>query len=130
MTSKHEIVIIGCGPIGLSAAASNLREDHKTVLFDSRKYRNAEYKHMHTVPIWDYQDPANFRAAARKDFERYGSIVIKNVKVKNLTHPEDEPFEATANGKTWTGKKVILATGVEDVFLDILGYVDCWVAGM
>lgn len=29
-------------------------------------------------------------------------------------------------GETWRGKKVILATGVNDVFPDIEGYAECW----
>lgn len=130
MTQEYEILIVGGGPAGLSAAASVVRQDYKTVLFDSGKYRNAQSKHMHTVPSWDHVDPQDFREQAAKDFERYGSITIEEVNIETLKQREDELFEATAGGKTWTGKKVILATGVEDIYPDIPGYAECWVAGM
>ncbi|KAF2681269.1 FAD/NAD(P)-binding domain-containing protein [Lentithecium fluviatile CBS 122367] len=113
------IIIVGGGPAGLSAASSIVRQDYKTVLFDSGKYRNGLSKRMHTLPTWDHQDPQAFCEAAVKDFERYRTITR-----------DDGLFEATAGGKTWTGKKVVLATGVEDVFPDIPGYADCWVSGI
>lgn len=130
MASEYDIIIIGGGPSGLSAAASIVRQDHKTVLFDSGKYRNSQSKHMHTMPSWDHQDPETFRAASRADFKRYSSITIENAEVESLRQREDGVFEATSGGTTWTGKKVILATGVEDVFPDIPGYAECWVSGM
>jgi thioredoxin reductase len=72
MASEYEIIIIGGGPAGLSAAASVVRQDHKTVLFDSGKYRNAQSKHMHTVPTWDHQDVSKSRPSsnATTDFSR------------------------------------------------------------
>jgi thioredoxin reductase len=130
MVSEYEIIVIGGGPAGLSAAASIVRQDHKTVLFDSGKYRNAQSKHMHTVPTWDHQDPQAFRAAAIKDLERYGSITVKRVEIETIKQRDDGLFEAISSGETWTGKKVILATGIEDVFPDIPGYAECWISGM
>ncbi|KAI0886477.1 FAD/NAD(P)-binding domain-containing protein [Annulohypoxylon maeteangense] len=130
MALEYDIIIVGGGPAGLSAASSIERQGHKTVLFDSGKYRNALAKHMHTVAGWDHQDPAAFRAKARADFERYGSVTVENVEVETIKQREDGLFEATASGRTWTGKKVILATGVEDVFPAIPGYSECWVSGI
>lgn len=124
-------MIVGGGPAGLSAAMSIVRQDYKTVLFDSGKYRNAQSKHMHTVPTWDHRDPGEFRTAARADLERYGSVTIEDVEIESLKRQDDGLFEAAAaDGRAWTAKKVVLATGVEDVFPDIPGYADCWVSGM
>lgn len=130
MASEYDILIVGGGPAGLSAAASIVRQDHKTVLFDSGKYRNAESKHMHTVPAWDHRDPAEFRSASLAGFERYGSVTVEDVDVESIKQNGDGKFEASGGGKIWTGKKVILATGVEDIFPDIAGYSDCWVSAM
>lgn len=130
MASEYDILIIGGGPAGLSAAASIVRQDHKTALFDSGKYRNTQSKHMHTVPAWDHRDPAEFRSASLAGLERYGSVTVENVEVETIKKNDDGTFEVSAGGKTWKGKKVILATGVEDIFPDIAGYAECWVSGM
>jgi thioredoxin reductase len=130
MASEYDIIIIGGGPAGLSAAASIVRQDHKTVLFDSSKYRNAEAKHMHTVPSWDHRDPAEFRTASLAEFKRYGSVTVQHVEIESVKKSEDGTFEAIGGGKSWKGKKLLLATGVEDVFPDIPGYAECWVSGM
>jgi gliotoxin/aspirochlorine biosynthesis thioredoxin reductase len=130
MGSEYEIIIIGGGPAGLSAAMSIVRQHHKTLLFDSGKYRNGLSKHMHTVPTWDHRDPSEFRATARADFSRYGTITVEDAKVESAKKLDDGRFEVAANGKIWTAKKLILATGVEDVFPDIQGYAEAWVSGM
>ncbi|RWA06389.1 hypothetical protein EKO27_g8723 [Xylaria grammica] len=131
MASQYDVIIIGGGPAGLSSASSIVRQDHKTLLLDSQKYRNALSKHMYTVASWDHRDPEEFRAASRADLTRYGSVTIENAEVESLKQREDGLFQVVAgDGKTWTGKKIILATGVEDVFPDIPGYADCWVSGI
>ncbi|KAI1387709.1 FAD/NAD(P)-binding domain-containing protein [Hypoxylon trugodes] len=132
MTLEYEIIIIGGGPAGLSAASSIVRQGHKTILFDSGVYRNSPSKHLHAVPGWDYRDPEDFRGAARKDLARYGTVEVENLEIQRLRQRDDGLFEATSSDgeRTWVGQKVILATGVEDVLLDIPGYAECWVSGI
>ncbi|KAJ4391003.1 hypothetical protein N0V93_004602 [Gnomoniopsis smithogilvyi] len=130
MAAAYDILIIGGGPAGLSAAASIVRQDHSIYLFDSHQYRNAASKHMHTLSSWDHRDPAEFRDAALKELERYGTVTVDRTEVESIKQTEDGMIEATGSGKTVKGKKVILATGVEDIFPDIPGYADCWVTGI
>jgi len=86
---------------------------------------------LHTLPGWDHQHPQAFRDAAIKDLERYGSITVEKVEIETVKQRVDGLFEAAdSGGRVWVGKKVILATGVEDVYPDIDGYAECWVSGM
>ena len=55
----HDVLIIGGGPAGLSAATGLARQLYTAVVFDSGVYRNARAKHMHNVPTWDHRDPAD-----------------------------------------------------------------------
>ncbi|ETS82431.1 hypothetical protein PFICI_04307 [Pestalotiopsis fici W106-1] len=130
MTPDYDIIVIGGGPAGLSAVSSIVRQDHKTLLFDSGKYRNGLSNHMHTVASWDHRHPSEFRAAARADLDRYGSVTIEDVEVESAKKLEDGCFQVETAGKSWVGKKLILATGVEDVFPDVPGYEDCWISGV
>ena len=127
----YDLLVIGGGPAGLSAACGVSRQGHATLLFDSGSYRNDGADAMHAVSTWDHKPPSEYRAAARNDYKRYGCVEIENAEVKSIKKNADSVFEATtSNGKTYTGHKVVLATGVEDVYPDIPGYAECWVKGM
>lgn len=131
MDAPSDILIIGGGIAGLSAAATIVRQDHSVVILDSEQYRNDGSKHMHTLATWDHRDPAEWRAAATKDFERYGLVQIVKEKAERAQKLGDSLFRViTSSGKAWEAKKLILATGVEDVFPDIPGYSECWIAAM
>ncbi|KAI9721617.1 MAG: hypothetical protein M1828_005108 [Chrysothrix sp. TS-e1954] len=123
-----DVLIIGGGPAGLAAALSLSRQLFRTVIFDSGAYRNSRSKHMHTVPTWDHHDSVEYRASARKELlTRYETNEIVERKVETLEKLESGHFQATdATGQQWTGKKLILANGVRDLYPDIEGYDDCW----
>ena len=91
---------------------------------------------MHAVPTWDHRDPADFRAATKRDLlARYNTTSFVDVGIKTLKKfarkDGSSLFEAVdENGKSWWGRKVVLATGITDVFPDIEGYEDCWIKGI
>lgn len=47
--TDYEVMIIGGGPSGLSAASGLSRVRRKNVVFDSGEYRNAPTRNMHDV---------------------------------------------------------------------------------
>ena len=129
--SPYDIIVIGGGPAGLSAALGPERQSHSTLLFDSGSYRNDGTDCMHMLPTWDHKPPQEFRKAARKDYDRYGTVNIVDVKIEKAKETDNGLFEVTtSNGKVYSGHKLVLATGVEDIQPDIPGYDECWVAGM
>jgi hypothetical protein len=132
MSDVVDVLIVGGGPAGLSAATALSRLMHPCIIFDHGVYRNDRTKHMHNVPTWDHKDPEDFRKAARKDLtDRYKTTSFVHAKVEKLTKLPDGGFEALDTaGKVYKGKKVLLATGVEDVYPEIAGYDDCWGRGM
>ncbi|KAL9084052.1 MAG: hypothetical protein Q9165_008253 [Trypethelium subeluteriae] len=119
----YDVLIIGGSFSGLTAALTLARQLHTAVVFDSESYRNARSKHLHVMPAWDYQDPETFRAAARRDLNHYDTIQFRRKTIKSVAKGDNGLFEATdTDGGLWHGRKVILASGVQELYPGIPGY--------
>ncbi|KAJ5438530.1 uncharacterized protein N7458_009528 [Penicillium daleae] len=128
-----DVLIIGAGPSGLSTATGLARQLHSAVVFDSGLYRNARTSHMHNVLGWDHRNPAELRDAGRAQLtERYSTISFENSTIESIKRLDEKQLFVAQDeaGKQWYGRKVVLATGVRDIPLDIEGYDECWANGI
>jgi thioredoxin reductase len=127
-SSLIDALIVGSGPAGLGAAGSLARGNHSAVVFDSGVYRNALSSHLHMVPTWDHKSAVDFRDAARKELtERYGMIKFAGKAVEEVKQREDGLFVVVdVDGDTHVGRKLILASGCEDILPQIAGFQECW----
>lgn len=131
MESVFDIIVIGGGVAGLSAASTIVRQDHTVLILDSQAYRNEKTKHMHALPTWDHRDPNEWRTAAKEDLDRYGCVRVEHEDVVKVEQLDSKLFKLTcASSQQWLAKKLILASGVEDVLPNIPGYAECWASAM
>lgn len=128
-----DALIIGGGPAGLAAALAYARTLATAIVFDSSSYRNEGITHMHTVPSRDHINPYEFRGIAREQIEsRYETVWFEKTTITQaakrfIGKDKYDGFELKdSNGKTYQGKKLILATGSRDVFPNIPGYAENW----
>ncbi|KNG90105.1 putative thioredoxin reductase, partial [Aspergillus nomiae NRRL 13137] len=122
--TSHDVIIIGGGPSGLSAASGLSRVLRKSVLFDSGEYRNNPTRHMHDVIGNDHVVPAEFRKTAREQIAFYNSTTFIDEKVTKLEKVGDNIFQATFGDQQFTARKVILASGMKDNLPDVPGLED------
>jgi thioredoxin reductase len=128
-----DTLIIGAGPAGLAAALAHARTLATAIVFDSSSYRNEGITHMHTVLSRDHMDPYEFRRISRDQItSRYETIwfekaTITHAAKKVVGEKKWNGFEVRdSEGKTYEGRKLILATGSRDVFPEIEGYAENW----
>jgi len=134
-TKLYDVLVIGAGPAGLAVATGLARQLYKTIVFDSGVYRNARATHMHNVLGFDHVPPSEFRAKARADLvARYAeSVSFVDGAVLSVQPIADEKklFRAAhSSGQEYIGRRVVIATGVQDIMDDISGYSDCWARGI
>jgi thioredoxin reductase len=126
-------LIIGAGPAGLAAALAHARTLATAIVFDSTSYRNEGITHMHNIPSRDHMDPYEFRRISVEQItSRYQTVWFEKVTIthaakKLVGEQKWNGFEVKdSEGKTYEGRKLILATGSKDVFPDIEGYAENW----
>jgi thioredoxin reductase len=131
MAPLVDALIIGGGPAGLTVALTLARQVQSSLVFDDSNYRNKKSSSMHLVLTQDSESPADFRIKARENIEaNYNTVSFEETSIIRVKKIKGG-FEAeNAAGKSWQGKKLILATGVQDLFPAIDGYEECWGKGM
>ena len=118
-----DVIIVGAGPAGLSAALMLGRCRRSVVVFDNAKPRNAPSRALHGYLTRDGIAPADFLRLARAELARYDSVRIRDEEVAAAECRPDEGFVITlGSGETMRARKLLLATGVVDNLPDIPGF--------
>lgn len=115
-----EVLIIGAGPAGLTAATYLGRFRRRTLVVDGGAPRACWIPLSHNMPGF----PAGITGAdilkrMREQAEEYGAVVEPG-RVQRLTH-ESDGFVAEMDGRTIRARAVLLATGVVDHHPDLPG---------
>ena len=75
MNSSYDVVIVGGGPAGLSAATALARSRRTVLVLDSGHPRNAPAGHLHNFLSRDNTSPLELVAIGRSEVESFGGTV-------------------------------------------------------
>jgi thioredoxin reductase len=125
-----DVVIVGGGPAGLSAALMLGRARRTVLLADSGQPRNAGVPAMHGFLSRDGTDPAALRQAGRDQLRAYPSVRLRAAAVQAVTR-DAEGFTVSLTDRTSEqARRLLLATGVIDQLPPIPGLADLWGRGV
>lgn len=113
-TKEFEVVIVGGGPAGLSAALMLGRCLRRVLVCDDGRYRNAYSHAMHGFLSRDGIDPAELRKIGREQLKRYETVEIQDVHVVDIIRHNHQFILTIGDGQTVVTKKLLLATGLRD----------------
>src|SRR4051794_20247206 len=109
-----DVIIIGAGPAGLSAALILARCQRNLLVFDSGKPRNLKSGAMHGYLSRDGINPLEFLRISREDLEKY-EVEIREDEIVKATKLENENFEVVdKDGYKFYAKNILIATGLVD----------------
>ncbi|MEU2285777.1 NAD(P)/FAD-dependent oxidoreductase [Streptomyces sp. NPDC013178] len=114
-TEAYEVIVIGGGAAGLSAALVLGRARRRTLVVDAGEPRNAPAAHMHGYLSRDGMPPAEFLAAGREEIARYGVQLVRDRAVDATKGEDGEDFAVRlAGGRTVRARQLVVATGLRD----------------
>lgn len=117
-----DVVIVGGGPAGLSAALVLGRCRRRTMVFDAGHPRNEASHAMHGYLSRDGIPPAEFLKIGREQLAPYDTIELRHAKVV-AAERGDGQFTVTAeNGERLSSRMLLLATGLVDELPQIEGF--------
>jgi len=128
-----DAIIVGGGPAGLSAALLLARCCKRIVVIDAGKPRNAAAHRLHGFLTRDGTPPDELLRLAREEIAGYGVEVISDAVARCRPGPGHggPPFPTiftveTEKGRVFTGRKLLLATGMCDRLPELPGVRECY----
>lgn len=131
MVRSFDVVIVGGSFAGLSAAMSLARAMKTVIIVDRGTPCNRFTPHSHNFITHDGKAPADIAEEARKDVRKYPTVYLERGEVSSIKKGKDGftvGFSAGGGGdeEEFVAKKILLATGLEDILPAIEGFADCW----
>lgn len=123
---RYDVVVIGGGAAGLSAALVLSRARRRVAVIDAGEPRNAPAAHMHGYLSRDGLPPRDLLAAGRDEVTGYGGELITGT-VDVVSGTIEAGFEVClANGDRLTARRLVVATGLRDELPDVAGLWARW----
>src|ERR1044072_4531742 len=116
-----DVIIVGAGPAGLSAAQILGRCRRDVLVCDAGHPRNAASHALHGYLTRDGLAPAEFLRIARDELQRYETVELRQAEVVDADAVADGFAVKLASGETLKSRKLLLATGVRDELPNIDG---------
>ncbi|NUP51658.1 MAG: NAD(P)/FAD-dependent oxidoreductase [Catenulispora sp.] len=133
----YDVIIIGGGPAGLSAALMLTRARRRVLVVDAHAQRNAKAGHMHGFLSRDGMPPMELLEVGRGEVLSYGGVIVTDFVEKaergasglGNDSGSGSGFTVTlASGCVATARQLLVTTGLTDVLPEVPGVAELWAA--
>jgi len=118
---RYDVIIVGAGPAGLSAALILGRCRRSVFICDAGKPRNWASHALHGYLTRDGIDPAEFRAIGRRELQRYDTVHLRDIAATSASCRDGRFYVTLTDGSELSARKLLIATGVRDIVPDVPG---------
>ncbi|PYF96253.1 Thioredoxin reductase [Georgenia satyanarayanai] len=127
-TESRDVVVIGAGPAGLSAALVLGRARRSVTVVDAGRPRNGCSAAVHGFLTRDGAAPADFLAVARREVSGYGVEIVADEASAVVVEDADAPSLRVelAGGRHLRARRVVVASGIVDELPDVVGLAERW----
>ena len=113
-THKYEVVVVGGGPAGMTAALYSTRLGHTTAVVSRGGGRAAMMKEVHNlIGVKGETSGMEFLGVGNEQLEEYGCDIHRDM-VSSCTRSSDDKIQLSGNSGEYTAEMVVLATGFND----------------
>jgi thioredoxin reductase len=121
----YDVLIVGGGPAGLSAALALGRARKRVLVCDAGPRRNAAAEHIHNFVTRDGTPPEEFRHIGREQLAHYPNVEVRRVAIQSITGSRGAFHVETETGRA-RARRVLLCTGMVDEMLPLEGFRELW----
>lgn len=123
--APYDAIVIGGSFSGLSAALQLARARRRALVIDSDQRRNRFARRSHGFLTRDGSDAADIVATGREQLLRYPAVQWRNATV-TCAGRDGDLFALDCGGEVLRARRLVLATGVNDVLPDLPGLAERW----
>ena len=116
-----DVIVIGGGPAGLSAALVLGRARRRVLVCDAGRPRNAKAQFVNGFLTRDRIPPADLLRLGRDQLGRYDTVEVRDVAVTDARRADRRFVVQLEDGNAAEARKLLLATGVLDQLPNIKG---------